>query len=91
MIKITDPSWLHQLYNHPNEEIEVYHTSGWLKYRMFTDEYGMRNGEVRQYRENGEVAMRELYVSGVKKNCLMIKNEDRMYAALTYGVPLLQD
>ena len=91
MIKIPEPGWLYQLNDHRNEEVEVYHTDGWLKYRLFTDGFGMRHGELRQYRANGEIALRELYDSGTRKNCLMTTNEDRMYAAIKYGVPLLQD
>ena len=91
MIELQEYGWLQDLMEHRNEEVEVYHTDGWLKYRLFTDEYGLRHGELRQYRENGEISLRELYNHGTRKNCLMTTNEDRMYAALMYGVPLLQD
>jgi hypothetical protein len=91
VIQLTEPGWLYQLNDCPSEEVDVYTRAGWLKYRLFTDMYGLRHGELRQYRENGEVALRELYVNGTRKNCLLTTNEDRMYAALIYGVPLLQD
>jgi len=84
-----DSNWRADLREYPNQEIKVYHRDGWLKHHLFTDEYGLRHGECIMYREDGEIALRDLYVHGVKKNAVISDPENRLFSALKYGVPLI--
>jgi hypothetical protein len=70
-------------------ECKVFYESGAIKIHGFWNDKGFRHGEYRLYRENGEVASRELYINGYRRNAGLRDPEDRMLVALKYGVPLL--
>lgn len=72
-------------------ELVAYHEDGWKKFHCFKDNAGLRHGEFVMYHENGGVARRELFVKGMMVNVSLSNDEDRLFASLKYGVPLIDE